>query len=707
MKIEDAPLTIDEKEKTIAFDLFQRLKDIEEQYTGERTVGDPSPLNLDPSDRRQGTLMAGGDFPEFETYSDVIDAYEIDNMGYDNLTDYINKQNIKIKEIEMSPLADLKKTFKGATGGRVGFYAGSSLADFAPQIKELYLSGEGTPNINKFLNFKGDKTTTIDDLITSMRNPEIDTPIKITPKEFESRPLAIGKNQTGVPDVSKNKLINYTKNFIKKNKSLPSIAELKKIANYEQIKKLIDSGDIAVSPGAESRSIAQSRKGNLEILRLSKDPYIRNIFKSGKTNLVKDIARVKEILGITSDTVAGARLQRLADVFAGESKVDGVKPTFVENAKSLRTKLPYREFIRDMNEQKIGASVGEKSIKSDKSFIRNQPEYKISNIADIDEPAGVKSSVKQGSTPYGIFGQIINKVLNKSDKMRFDSLKSRNEQILNDAIAEARSKGVDIKKDKNVLKAKKRFNDDVIKYEELLNKRTQPGDLKVRLFKVNLNDPSSTIARFKNLPKSYQDAFNKVYKEKGYSFNVPKDIKTIPEIRKIISETPEKFSKGLGRKAAPRMFGINIPLMGYFAQKDFAKGDSFFDIASSAFTGVKPTELLARKITPENKGGYSDQEKIARDKLNILNTIQPSDITTIASAASKDPEYEGVPGKYLDFLKSKKEGIESIALPAEERFQEEVMQPIRDMKIKQRSPIFEGIQSLLNRAGVSGGEIET
>jgi len=609
-------------------------------------------------------------------------------------------------------LKEQSKTTDGPIGlpqieERTEFYAGSSLADFAPQIKELYLSGEGTPNINKFLNFKGNKTTTIDDLITSMRNPEIDTPVKITPEEFKTRPLAIGKNQTGTPEVSRNKLINYTKNFIKKNKVLPSIAELKKVANYEQIKKLIDSGDIAVASPTEARSIAQSKKGNLEILRLSKDPYIRNIFKSGKTNLIKDIARVKEILGITSDTVAGARLQRLADVFAGESKVDGVKPTFVENAKSLRTKLPYREFIRDMNEQKIGASVGEKSIKSDKSFIRNKPEYKISDVADIDEPAGVKSSVKQGSTPYGIFGQIINKVLNKSDKMRFDSLKSRNEQILNDAIAEARSKGVDIKKDKNVLDAIRRFNNDVIKYEEILNKRTQPGDLKVKLFKVSLKDPSSTVARFKNLPESYQDAFNKVYKEKGYSFNVPKDIKTIPEIRKIISETPEKFSKGLGRKTAPRMFGINIPLMGYFAQKDFAKGDSFFDIASSAFTGVKPTELLARKIIPEDKGGYSDQEKIARDKLNILNTIQPSDITTIASAASKDPEYEGAPGKYLDFLKSKKEGIESIALPAEERFQEEVMQPIRDMKIKQRSPIFEGIQNLLNRAGVSGGEIET
>jgi hypothetical protein len=33
---------------------------------------------------------------EFETYADVIDAFERDNMGYETLTDYIRGENIKI-----------------------------------------------------------------------------------------------------------------------------------------------------------------------------------------------------------------------------------------------------------------------------------------------------------------------------------------------------------------------------------------------------------------------------------------------------------------------------------------------------------------------------------------------------------------------------------------------------------------------------------
>ena len=51
---------------------------------------------------------------EFETYQEVIDAF---NSGVgveagDTLTDYIKKNNIKIKEIEMDPLGDLEKILR-------------------------------------------------------------------------------------------------------------------------------------------------------------------------------------------------------------------------------------------------------------------------------------------------------------------------------------------------------------------------------------------------------------------------------------------------------------------------------------------------------------------------------------------------------------------------------------------------------------------
>ena len=51
---------------------------------------------------------------EFETYADVIDAYNLDNQGYSTLTDYIKANNIKIKEIEMDPIGDFEKILKGS-----------------------------------------------------------------------------------------------------------------------------------------------------------------------------------------------------------------------------------------------------------------------------------------------------------------------------------------------------------------------------------------------------------------------------------------------------------------------------------------------------------------------------------------------------------------------------------------------------------------
>ena len=77
---------------------------------------------------------------EFETYEDVIDAY---NSGVavepgESLTDYIKRNNIKIKEINMSPLGDLKKLAKKAEGGimRKMLRAGDDPRDFEDEVEE-------------------------------------------------------------------------------------------------------------------------------------------------------------------------------------------------------------------------------------------------------------------------------------------------------------------------------------------------------------------------------------------------------------------------------------------------------------------------------------------------------------------------------------------------------------------------------------------
>ena len=75
-----------------------------------------------------------------ETYAEVIDSYNLSDEKEQgmSLTDYINKYNIKIKEIEMSPLEDLKKVAKKADGGfmRKGYAMGTDEDDI-PEAEDM------------------------------------------------------------------------------------------------------------------------------------------------------------------------------------------------------------------------------------------------------------------------------------------------------------------------------------------------------------------------------------------------------------------------------------------------------------------------------------------------------------------------------------------------------------------------------------------
>ena len=272
-----------------------------------------------------------------------------------------------------------------------------------------------------------------------------------------------------------------------------------------------------------------------ELLELSKDPEIMNIFENPnrtKSQYTKDLTRVKKILG--KNTNAVARLTQLAAAVSGDTPVTGISTKLKEGADFVYNNLPHTKAQRELDELKIGKIFGEKSIKTIKSGIRKTPGYVVSGDYNIDEVAGATSSVRRGTTPYGIFGQIIQRDINKKDKQSFDGNKSKKEKILQDAIKNAKNKGVDIKTDKNVKLALDDFNKLVSDYEQKINKNIPKDDLKVRLFKASLDSPETTIKNFDNFSSNYKNVFLNNYKNRGYSFNVPKDIKTIPQIARDV-----------------------------------------------------------------------------------------------------------------------------------------------------------------------------
>ena len=447
---------------------------------------------------------------------------------------------------------------------------------------------------------------------------------------------------------------------------------------------------------------ANKVKVDNELKTLSKNKKLMEMFKKTnrtKSDLMKDITLVKKILG--PETNAIARITQLAAAVSGDKPVDGIPTTYKKNASFIYNNLPHTQTQRELDELIIGKSVKQPSIKTTKAKITKNPNYIFTGDYNIDEPAGVTSSVRNRSTPYGIFGQVIQTKINKKAKMSFDGNKSIKEKALQNAIVDAKKRGVNIKKDKAVIEALKDFNKLVSEYEKKINANVPKGALKVELFKASLDSPNNTIKNFGTFNSDYKKAFLNNYKNLGYSFVVPKNINTIPQIAekidnpKVLKTMTKRFQAGNPRLLSVMFPALTLPITGYLAGEDFKKGDPILDIGSSALFGVKPTESIVRALAPEEQGGFSETEKLARKKLNILKTVKPSDITTIASLAAQDPEYEGAPAKYLDFLKS--QNLESIVEPAEKEFQEKIMMPFRETKKAEREPVISGLNELINQ----------
>ena len=116
---------------------------------------------------------------EFESYEDVIDAY---NSGVlvepgESLTDYIKRNNIKIKEIQMDPLGDLKKTL----GSRPMEKEGIESIQLASGNMDIRIEEV----VKEFIKRKGRRPRSLDEI-----------------KEFYQMEMAAGPGPTNKDNVS-------------------------------------------------------------------------------------------------------------------------------------------------------------------------------------------------------------------------------------------------------------------------------------------------------------------------------------------------------------------------------------------------------------------------------------------------------------------------------------------------------------------------
>ena len=552
-----------------------------------------------------------------------------------------------------------KGTFKGTGKGNPGTFRPGPANDLREYLKTLpngskieriKLSERFDVNpsmVTKVLKeFKNKNFEFINPAIGRKKGPKF----QLTKAQKELPMLLFGKTEDELTTTQRSNIVTG-----KVNKNTMTPYRIRQIFNPFALKEYgKDWKDLTESekervragkpPADPDRIPVNKAKVQSDLLKLSKDSRIIDIFQNPertKSQLKKDVRVVKSILG--KNTNALARLTQLAAAFAGDTPVPGITTKFKANAEKIYNELPHNKIMRDIDELKIGKSVGEKSIKTIKSQIRKNPNYIFTGDYNIDEVAGVTSSVKRGTTPYGIFGQVIDKDINVKDKMSFDGNKSKKELALQEAIKTDNPKLIN--------KALKDFNNLVSSYENKINVGKPANTPRVKLFRASLDSPELSIENFETFNPEYKKAFLDNFNTRGYSFKVPKDIKTIPQILEATQDPNviKKMSQLAGR-FAPRLLSI-LPLAAGYVGLSKLFGGTAVEAAEITQPEVKQPEVGTPIKYDSNVGAIVNENTDQPATQNQILTYIKDNPLKVTAGASLPFAAEEIPGAYKEARK--------------------------------------------------------
>ena len=356
--------------------------------------------------------------------------------------------------------------------------------------------------------------------------------------ESGKRPLDLMSSAERVK-FSRERLKKFVDAFKKENKRLPFLEEIRSQGNfdYETIKKAEAEGIVKIGKAEGLWKYAKTKKVDQDVLKLSKNEKILNAVKKGEFPDLSDVSRALKV----DKNIAANRVYQLASALAGDREIEGFNIRSKKGPlKLLDNPQGYAYQLRRLAELKIGKATGENITAARKRAISNYPDKELGLKYSIDEPAGIISSAKRGTAPYGIFSQVIDREINKKLKYSFDSRKSIAEKKLQNVIATGNKQEIN--------KEVKKFNQMVSDYEKNLNKGLKPNQKKIKLFKVSLASPEETIANFDKLSDQAKKAFKDNYKTRGYSFKVPSDIKPLSTIAQDLKNP--KIAADISRRAA-------------------------------------------------------------------------------------------------------------------------------------------------------------
>jgi len=385
----------------------------------------------------------------------------------------------------------------------------------------------------------------------------------------------------------------------------------KQIVNYlNKTKTKLPSGK-GVGPAANL---------DARIKKLLKSKTITNILDQGRfpTNSV-----IKNVLNVTP-TTAGSTAFDLAKTLSGERPIRLFNaPTKYKNiAKKYVTENAGDLFKRSTQKERIYYERGLTkllNLPKNISQIRRGIVDKLKTIVpamknlSVDEIAGITSSMRTGSGPYAIFGQVLDKDFNTIKGSFIDAQKGTLESKLTNLA----------KDDPERLRLKKNYNEKVKQFELAANKNNPIK--KVKALKVSFDPPSKTVKN-KKIYNQYKDLFDAHYKKYGYSFEVPANRDSIVDISNKLDDKgfqntiKNRFTKLIGKGGKLGLLAATGTLAG-----------TGFALANEPSTLVEEPNI---KYNPEIgaivKSGTDDVES----QSGILNWIKDNPMKSLAGTAT-------------------------------------------------------------------------
>ena len=315
---------------------------------------------------------------------------------------------------------------------------------------------------------------------------------------------------------------------------------------------------------------------------------VKNLIESGEKNLDKLIKASKKVLGV-SENLAARRLGQLMEAYQGSNEYVNLTDKFLARQSGNIIKgLTVGKYggiggglIRRLHERKVGEELGEN--KNFFSSLKKRIQERIkSGDYETDVVKNLASSSRNASSPYSIFLQGIRSDINQEKGKRLD-------RIL--GIAESKIQATsNLSEKKKIAEA---YNTEAKAFAKDANKNLKKGQLPVRVMEISFDSPSKTIKN-KEAYELFDDVFEKIYDKHRYSFKVPKDLKTVYDVKPFVQSGKGQIqiNKAIAQNAG-RLFSITpilaLPaLAGYGTYKALEKGVEDLRFAS---TGDTPLEV--------------------------------------------------------------------------------------------------------------------